>query len=202
MIPGNYGLLLDLPPGWVDLPEPRGDLPVWAYEEAARLWSSAPGDPGPGAMDATARHLLAVATDSISRQPSLAAALLPDPGGPMAVLLEVVPLEPDPGAPFTVEGFAAQLGKPHKDLVKAAETELVADLPLGPAVRVRRLWRGKRGRWGRRDLQEELTYMILPTVLTDEGLVVTASWSDLTLAEPFAAEVEVLVRALQVVEPR
>lgn len=193
----NYGLRLEFPAGWIELPPPGSDMAAWARETVAPLHAATSPD-HPFDPDALADNLAQVAADSASRAPILGAALWPGPGEPVAVLAEIVQLAPDPGVPFTVEQLARQLAVPHKSHTKPAEVTVVTDLEPGPAVRVRRAFRGERDKLLRRTVTEQVDYFILPTALADEGLLFTASWVDLALGDVHAKEADELVRRLGV----
>lgn len=192
----SYGLRLDLPRDWVQLPGLAEDPSAWAGRIAAELWA-ARGAVHPEDVANLANHMAVVAADSRARGPLLAFVLLPSPALPVAIVAELVQLAPDNDSdPFTVQRFAQVQNRPQKEHAGPPEVRVVDDLPAGPAVRVRRTLRGPRDRALRRTVIEQVVYLILPPALDREGLALTATWSDLALGDVHATETDALLRQL------
>lgn len=131
----TYMLKVELPAGRLELPGPGADFAPWADDAAARIWATQPGTADERDVSVLAVHLAHVAADSATREPAVAAVLVPEPSGPVAVILETWPLLPDEGQPLVVGEPADSLRQPHPDLLRPAEVGVLDHLAVGPAAR-------------------------------------------------------------------
>jgi hypothetical protein len=190
-----YNVSLPLPPGWIELSPAEGPArEAWALQAARAI---AGAEPPLEVVALLAAQLSDLAEDSRGRSPLLAAALVPAPLGPVAVVAEAWQLLPDSGVPLTIEGLVEQQRRESADTVLEPDIAAV-DLPSGPAVRVHRILHGQRELSLRREVVEELTFLVLPPSTPKEGLVLTASWLDVSAGEDFLQAVDDLVSGLHV----
>ncbi|HVE24165.1 MAG TPA: hypothetical protein VNC22_02120 [Sporichthya sp.] len=191
----SYGIRLEFPPGWLELPEPTSAVTSWARDIAEELWSIQPAPPTGAQVDELAAHLAALAADCPAHAPLIRLALLVSPTMPVVVTGEIRQLAPDDeSSPFSPDALAEQCRQPDKALTRPAEVSLV-DLPAGPAVRVRRTVRQPRQGF-RRPVVEELLFAIFPPQLQREGILLSTTWTDLVLGDVHATEVDELAAGL------
>ena len=195
----SYGLYIDYPDGWLQLPgHDHDDLAGWAGEAARRILTARTTGPSPMDGPALVEHLLGLAQESAARRPTAAAALFPVLGAPAMVVLEIFPLLSEDGEQLTTAAIATAQQAAHRDLLRPADVTALDELSLGPAVRVRRFWKGPPDRWRRRRTSEELSYFLLPRALAGEGLLLRATWTDLDLGPAFTGEVEAVLAGIKV----
>ncbi|MFH9602245.1 hypothetical protein ACH4MK_16400 [Streptomyces rochei] len=185
-----------LPADWVSLPvEPSDDVRGWSKTTAVELRDRSRAA-GYDIDKATLRKdLRSRAEDSRSREPVHAFALYPDGFDFALAILEVSLIYPDDTVPeitldWLAETFSADdFGPPEISR---------ADLPIGPAVRIRQNFAsGTRSRRRPGILMETLTYGVLPTG-AESALMMLMSWTLPGLSEEMETAADSIAETLAV----
>lgn len=198
-------ITLDYPEPWFPVPlEPDTDLDSWARPHAERLieeTAQAGEDFSRGFTgnpDRIAREMASRAEGYRGRDLALAFLCYPPGMDSSDVGLEVMTIYPEEGDPEpTLEWFAdictvRELGEPHIQH---------ADLPAGPAVRLRQNYFGEKRSWfGGRPVIRSLIYGIRPPGRTDL-VTATALWREPVIDDVIEQWTDQMLETLRVTEP-
>ncbi|MFB6555704.1 hypothetical protein [Streptomyces sp. NPDC056405] len=163
------------PNDWVPLPiEPAADVRSWSKTTAAELRDRSKAEGYEIDKTTLRRDLRSRTEDSRSRKPFYAFALYPDGFDFALAILEVDLIYPDETVPeITLDWLAETFSADDFGPPKISQ----ADLPIGPAVRIRQNFAsGARSRRRPGILMESLIYGVVPTG-AESALMMLMSWT-------------------------
>jgi len=198
----SYDLDFSFPPGWVQLPvlenkrELRHDkkLQAWARTRAQEMLGS---DALPEPAERRAEELVSLTFEARARQATYALAFYPEPAAGLVALLDAKHLVPDRTSPELTFGVLRELyAKPSANSVGGAETTQ-AELPSGPALRVRDKHVEAGDPTGQGTIMEGVTWAIRPPAM-DDAIVMIMTWTALLAGDRLSAMADAIAETVKI----
>jgi len=198
----RYDLDFAVPRGWIQLPvldsknELRHDrkLQAWASTRAQQMLGTGAA---PDQLDRRTQELANLTFEARARRSTYALALYPEPTAAPLALLDARHLIPDRTNPeLTFDVLRDLYAEPDADTLGEVE-ERQADLPGGPALRVRRKRAVSGDPTGQSVVMEGVTWAIRPPGL-DDAIVMIMTWTALQAGDRLAAMADTIAGTVKV----